>query len=67
MGLTPSADEGSNLANGSSNTVELATNSSWTSLGRKHTEAVSRSELTEGQEDTVDDGEGTDMVHQANQ
>ena len=45
--LTPSTTEGTDPANRSSNTVELATNSSWTGLGSKHTKTVARTKFTE--------------------
>ena len=53
--LTPSTTEGADPANRSSNTVELATNSSWPGLGSKHTKTVARTKFTEAQENTVDD------------
>ena len=52
---TPSTSKGTNLADGSSNTVELPTDGCRAALRREHAQAVARTELTEAQENTVDD------------
>ena len=62
--LTPGTDESTDLANGSSDTVELTTDGGGTSLCGKHTETVSGTHLTERQEDTVYNGEGTNVADQ---
>ena len=52
---TPSASKGTDLADGSSNTVELPTDGCRAALRREHAQAVARAKLTEAQENTVDD------------
>lgn len=66
-GEGPGASEGANLAHGSSNTVELTTETGGASLCGKHTETVTGAELAEAQEDTVDDGERADVDSEPNQ
>ena len=58
----PRPNECANLANSCSNTVILTTNSRRTRLTSQETEAVTGPELAEAQEDTVDDGECSDVV-----
>jgi len=59
---SPRSNESANLSNSCSNTVILTTNSRRTRLASQETKAVTGSELTEAQEDTVDDGECSDVV-----
>lgn len=60
-GESPGTSECTDLAHSSSNTVELTTNRSGTGLSGEHTETVTRAELAEAQEDTVDNSEGTNV------
>lgn len=59
---TPGTNESTNFSNGSSETVELTTDSGGASLGSQQTKAVTRAKFAKAEEDPVDDGECTDVV-----
>lgn len=61
---TPSACEGTDLANRGGQAVILATSGSRCRLGGKETKAVTRAELTEAQKDSINHCEGTDVMLQ---
>ena len=61
---SPSSDECSDLSGSSGDAVVLAADGGRTTLGSQETQVVSRSELSEGKKDSVDDGEGGDVFGQ---
>lgn len=61
---TPSACEGTDLANRGGQAVILATSGSRCRLGGKETKAVTRAELTKAQKDTINHCEGADVMLQ---
>lgn len=62
VGEDPGSDKGTDLANGSSNTVVTATNTGGTGLGGQETDVVTGTKLTKTQENAVDDSEAGDVL-----
>lgn len=62
MGEDPSSDKGTNLANGSSNTVITTTNTSGAGLGGQETNVVAGTKLSKAQENTIDNGETSNVL-----
>jgi hypothetical protein len=63
--LTPSADESANFADSGSRAVELSAYSGRTRFGCEEAEIVSRTNLTEREENTVYNGERRKVVREA--
>ena len=61
---SPCSNERSNLSDSSGNAIVLSTDGGRSALGYQETEVVSWPELSEGKEDSVDDGEGGDVFGQ---
>lgn len=62
VGEDPSSDKGTNLANGSGNAVVTATDTSSAGLGGQKTNVVAGAKLSETQENTIDDGEASNVL-----
>lgn len=61
-GKNPSSDKGTDLANGSGNAVVTTTNTSGAGLGGQQTNVVTGAKLSQTQENTVDDGETSNVL-----
>lgn len=59
--LRPGANEGTNLAEGSGQAVELSTHSGWARLSSQQSQAIAGSQFAEAEEDTVKDSKGCDV------
>lgn len=62
VGEHPGSDKGTDLANGSSDTIVTTTNTSGTGLGCQETNVVTRSKLSQTQENAVDDSESSNVL-----
>jgi len=62
---SPSSNERSDFSDSSSDAVVLSTDSGRSGLGCQETEVVSWTDLSEGKEDPVDDGEGGNVFGQS--
>lgn len=62
VGEDPGSNKGTNLANGSGDTVVTATNASGAGLGSQETDVVARTKLSKTQENTIDDGEASNVL-----